>query len=61
MSLIAVLGTTNNIFAYSETGSVTLNTNTISTFVHTNLTMMAWNNATLSTLAAVGNTISVYN
>jgi Tfp pilus assembly protein PilX len=59
MSLIG-LDTTNNVFAYSEKGSVTINMNTISSFVHTNLSMMAWNNATLTTLAAVGNTINTY-
>ena len=59
MSLIGLL-TTNNVFAYSEKGSVTLNTNTISSFVRTNLSMMAWNNATLTTLGSVGNTINPY-
>jgi hypothetical protein len=48
------------VFAYSEKGSVTLNTNTISSFVRTNLSMMAWNNATLTTLGSVGNTINPY-
>jgi Tfp pilus assembly protein PilX len=60
MSLIGLL-TTNNVFAYSEKGSVTLNTNAIAGFVSTNLSMMAWNNATLTTLASVGNTINTYN
>jgi hypothetical protein len=58
MSLIG-LATTDNVFAHSETGSVTLNT--IAALVHTNLSMMAWNNATLSTLSSVGQTITTYN
>jgi Tfp pilus assembly protein PilX len=59
MSLIA-LATTNYVFTYSEKGSVTLNMSAISSFVQTNLSMMAWNNATLTTLASVGNTINTY-